>query len=61
MIQDSLKPDWDMGIIFLKTPEPIIIPATSKIPVGSPKARNKGILDSSVVDFGIGVYTIFVI
>jgi hypothetical protein len=38
-----------MGTIFLKTPEPIIMPATNKIPVGKPRARLSGIFVLSVM------------
>ena len=43
-IQVSLRPVCAMGIIFLKTPEPIIVPATNNIPVNSPSVRINGIL-----------------
>ena len=39
----------DMGAIFLNTPEPIIRPATIKIPVGKPSTRLSGIFDLSAV------------
>jgi hypothetical protein len=35
-IQASLKPVCDMGTIFLKIPEPIMMPATSKVAVKRP-------------------------
>ena len=39
----SLSPVWAMGMIFLNTPEPIITPATNRIPVNKPKALTNGI------------------
>src|SRR5688572_22567491 len=39
----SPSPVWDIGMIFLNTPEPIITPATNNIPVNNPKARSSGI------------------
>src|SRR5687768_17196773 len=36
MMHVSLKPVCAIGMIFLNTPEPIIIPATNKIPVVKP-------------------------
>ena len=48
IIQFSLKPVFAMGMIFLYTPEPIIIPATNNILVNNPKALRRGILVLSV-------------
>ena len=48
-IYGSLMSAADMGAIFLKTPEPIMIPATNKIPVGKPSTRLSGIFVLSVM------------
>jgi hypothetical protein len=50
MIYRSLISIADIGAIFLNTPEPIMIPATNKIPVGKPSTRLSGIFVLSMFE-----------